>query len=180
MSFQSRNLSDLQRKIVSKTFLSSRSDKQENFAWNRHQTEWNIVHRLLHCCLRRLAYNSIPLDPARTRHIFNFSESRLARSVKLNTDETILMPDTLFWRSHTFQLHAEITQSHTLTHWWQYPQPRIIFSRSTWAKCHRITRKNSAYWQDLSLTLVSCKFLDAESAVVGDRISLVSTSEKKK
>ena len=48
-------------------------------------------------------------------------------------------------------------------HWQDYPQPRIIFARLT----HRITLKNSAYWQikplDFSLTLVLFKFPDVKS-----------------
>ena len=37
------------------------------------------------------------------------------------------------------------SHNHSLPwHWKHYPQPRIIFSRSTQAKYHQITRKNSA------------------------------------
>ena len=47
---------------------------------------------------QRLAYGSMPLEPAETRPRYNFPESRNAfsnvRSAKLNTDVTILMPGT--------------------------------------------------------------------------------------
>ena len=51
-------------------------------------------------------------------------------------------------------------------HLQDYPQPRIIFARLT----HRITRKNSAYWQikplDFSLTLVLFKFPDVSPPAI--------------
>ena len=60
------------------------------------------------------------------------------------------------------------SHNHTLSrYWYDYPQPRIIFSRLTQAKYHQITRKNSAYWQitplDFYLTLVLFKFPDVRS-----------------
>ena len=47
---------------------------------------------------QRVAYGSMPLEPAETRPRSTFLESRVSfskvRSAKPNTDETILMPDT--------------------------------------------------------------------------------------
>ena len=75
---------------------------------------------------QRMAYGSVPLEPAETRPRSNFSESSVSfsklRSAKLNTDVTISMPGTDYFgetslklnnTSHTCQHHAEITQSHT-------------------------------------------------------------------
>ena len=63
----------------------------------------------------------------------------------------------MFWcnssttRPHTWVLPVNTirkSHNHTLSwHWYDYPQPRIIFSRLTQAKYHQITRQNSAYWQ---------------------------------
>ena len=51
-------------------------------------------------------------------------------------------------------------------HCQDYPQPRMIFARLT----HRITLKNSAYWQikplDFSLTLVLFKFPDVSPPAI--------------
>ena len=45
------------------------------------------------------------------------------------------------------------SHNHTLSrHCYDYPQPRIIFSRLT----HRITQKNSAYWQSKTSGFFSC------------------------
>ena len=74
-------------------------------------------------------------------------------------------------RGHTWVLPVNTVRkshNHTLSrHWYDYPQPRIIFSRLTQAKYHQITRKNSAYWQitplDFYLTLVLFKFPDVRS-----------------
>ena len=73
---------------------------------------------------QRVAYCSMPLEPAETRPRSNFPESTNAfskvRSAKLNNDVTILMPAQtisakphLNKTSHTCQHHAKITQSHT-------------------------------------------------------------------
>ena len=62
------------------------------------------------------------LEPAETRPSPNFPKSRVP-SAKLNTDVTILMPDTDYvgqnWpqlkkRSHTYQHHAN--GNHTIAH----------------------------------------------------------------
>ena len=54
---------------------------------------------------------------------------------------TWVLPVNTMWKSH----------NHTLSrHWYDYPQPRIIFSRSTQEKYQnkkKKTRKNSVYWQ---------------------------------
>ena len=62
--------------IVSKTLLFSRFDKQLDSAWNRQQTEWNVVHKLSLSYLYKSAYGSMPLEPAETRPRSNFPESR--------------------------------------------------------------------------------------------------------
>ena len=64
--------------MLRKTLLFSRSDKRQDFAWNRQQTEWNVVHKLSPCYLQKPAYGSMPLEPAETRPISNFPESRVA------------------------------------------------------------------------------------------------------
>ena len=83
----------------------------------------NIVHKLVTLSAQRLAYGSMPLELAETRPRSNFPESRNAfskvRSAKLNTDLTVLMPDTDYFgetalkQDITCQHHAETTQSHT-------------------------------------------------------------------
>ena len=107
----------------------------------------------------RLAYGSMPLEPAETRPRSNFPESRNAffkvRSAKLNTNVTILMPGTDYFgetavivnkRSHTCRHHAEITQSHTaLVRLSTTTRKRINFSPSTQVKYHRITEKRSLF-----------------------------------
>ena len=55
-----------------KTLLFSRSDKRQDFAWNRQQTEWNIEHKLSPSYLQKPANGSMPLEPAETRPISNF------------------------------------------------------------------------------------------------------------
>ena len=61
----------------------------------------------------------------------------------------------IFWcnssttRPHTWVVPVNTmrnSHNHTLSrHWWDYPQPRIIFSRLTQGKYHQITRQNVAY-----------------------------------
>ena len=55
---------------------------------------------------QRLAYGSMPLQPAETRPRSNFPESRNAffkeRSAKLNTDVTLLMPGTDYFGETAF------------------------------------------------------------------------------
>ena len=63
---------------IRKTLLLSRSDKRQDFAWNRQQTEWNVLHKLSPSYLQKPAYGSMPLEPAETRPISNFPESRVA------------------------------------------------------------------------------------------------------
>ena len=62
-----------------------------------------------------------------------------------------------------------------------YPQPRVIFSRLTLAKYHRITRKNSAYLQINTSELFSkTRLIQAPGCRVtrsADRHSLVFTPE---
>ena len=65
-------------KIVSKTLLFWRSDKRQDFAWNRQQTEWNIVHKLSPPYLQKPVYGSMPLEPSETRPRSNFPESIVA------------------------------------------------------------------------------------------------------
>ena len=85
--------------IVSKTLLFSRSDKLQDFAWNRQQLN-EIKHsaQLVNLPAPRLAYGSMPLELAETRPRSNFPESRNAlpkvRSANINTDVKILMPGT--------------------------------------------------------------------------------------
>ena len=57
----------IKTQIVSKTLLFSRSHKRQSFAWNRQQTEWNIVSKLSSSYLQKPAYGSMPLVPAETR-----------------------------------------------------------------------------------------------------------------
>ena len=53
-----------------------------------------MVHKLSpYPSAQRLAYGSMLLEPAETRPSPNFPKSRVP-SAKLNTDVTILMPDT--------------------------------------------------------------------------------------
>ena len=51
---------------IRKTLLFSRSDKRQDLAWNRQQTEWNIAHKWSHSYLQKPAYGSMPLEPAET------------------------------------------------------------------------------------------------------------------
>ena len=79
------------------------------------------MHKLSPSYLQKPTYGAMSLEPTETRPRSNFPESRVTfprynQLLKLNSDETIL-----FWRnrssttrSHTYQHHAEITQSHTL------------------------------------------------------------------
>ena len=87
--------------IVSKTLLFSRSDKQQDSAWNRQQTEWNIVHKLSPSYLQKPAYGAMPLEPAETRPRSNFPESTVTFprywSAKQNTVETILIAGTEYF-----------------------------------------------------------------------------------
>ena len=110
--------------IGSKTPLLSRSDKGQDFAWNRQQTEWNIVHKLSPSYLQKPVYGSMPLEPAETRHRSNFPQSRVAFQgtiSKAKRRRNVFMAGTEYFcetrssttRSHTCQHHAEITQSDT-------------------------------------------------------------------
>ena len=63
--------------IGSKTLLFWRSDKRQDFVWNR-QTEWNIVHKLSPPYLQKPVYGSMPLEPSETRPRSNFPESIVA------------------------------------------------------------------------------------------------------
>ena len=80
-----------------------------------------------------------------------------AQSAKLNTDETflwlaqnILVRQVNYATTYLSFTVNTVRKSHnrTLSRILQdYPQPRIIFSRLTHAKYHKITRKHSAYWK---------------------------------
>ena len=60
------------------------------------------------------------------------------------------------------------SHNHALSqHWYDCPQPRIVFSRLTQAKYHQITRKNSAYWQiDTSWLLSYIRFIQVPGRTV--------------
>ena len=80
--------------------------------------------RIVTLSAQRLAYFSMPLEPAETRPKSNYSESRVAfsnvRSAELNTDETILMPSTDHFGETA--LKQDLTHlstpcgNHTITH----------------------------------------------------------------
>ena len=101
----------------------------------------------------------MPLEPAETRpRSMQFPESRVTFS-RYNQQakhrrlagteyfgETAVQP-----RDHIpCQHHAETTESHfRARRWYDYPQPRIIFSRLTQAKYHRITHHLRTLWEDV-------------------------------
>ena len=66
--------------IVRKTLLFSQSDRQQDFAWNRQQTEWNSAQLVALSAQSQLAYGSMSLEPTETRPRSNFSDSRVAFS----------------------------------------------------------------------------------------------------
>ena len=66
--------------IVSKTLLFSRSDKRQDFAWNKQQTKCYIVHKISPSYLQKPVYGLIPLEPAETRPRSYFPDSRVAFS----------------------------------------------------------------------------------------------------
>ena len=115
--------------IASKTQLFSRSDKQQDFAWNRQQTEWNTVHKLSPSYLQKPAYGSMSLEPAETRPTSNFPESRVCfskvQSAKINTKKTILMAGTKYFGETAAQPRDHIpvntmrkSHNHTLSRHW--------------------------------------------------------------
>ena len=111
--------------IVSKTLLFSRSDKLQDFAWNRQQLN-EIKHsaQLVPLSAQRLAYGSMPLELAETRPRSNFPTSRNAfskiRSAKLNTDVKILMPGTDYFGETALEQDVIYLSTpcgnHTITH----------------------------------------------------------------
>ena len=111
--------------IVSKTLLSSRSDKLQDFAWNRQQLN-EIKHsaQLVTLSAQRLAHGSMPLELAETRPRSNFPESRNAfskvRSAKRNTDVKILMPGTDYFGETALKQDIIYLSTpcgnHTITH----------------------------------------------------------------
>ena len=85
----------------------------------------NIVHNRVTLSAKRLAYGSMPLELAETRHRSNFPESRnafsKARSAKLNTDVKILMPGTDYFgetalKQGIIYLSTPCGNSHTQSH----------------------------------------------------------------
>ena len=115
------------------------------------------MHKLSPSYLQKSAYGSIPIEPTETRPGSNFPKSRVAFTRYNQLSET---PTKQYqWLAQNIlaklQFNDAITYlsrpcgNHTITRFrgTDYPQPRIIISRSTYAKYHRITRKNSAYWQ---------------------------------
>ena len=101
------------------------------------------------------------LDPIfLSRELVSFK----AKSAKLNTDGTFLWLAQNILVQHPQPRHhiSEFCHvNHTISrHWYDCPQPRIIFSHFTQAKYHQITRKNSAYWQiDTSWLLSHIRFI---------------------
>ena len=80
--------------------------------------------RIVTLSAQRLAYCSMPLEPAETRPRSNFPESTNAfskvRSAKLNTDVTILMPSTDYFGETAPQKGITCLSTpcgnHTITH----------------------------------------------------------------
>ena len=50
---------------IRKTLLFSWSDKRQDLAWNRQQTEWNIAHKWSPSYLQKPAYGSMPFNRTR-------------------------------------------------------------------------------------------------------------------
>ena len=75
-------------------------------------------------------YGSKPLEPAETRPRSNFPQSKVA------------FQDTIRKPKHQRNVFMACTE-----YFGETAQPCIIVRRLTQAKYHRITRKNSAYWQ---------------------------------